>query len=261
MWAAIVQTAFGVVYLLLFGVMLVLFSDRLYLGLFPIPVWQDMATFAAQADSQQMAFVSLLQVVAWLQALAFLPIVFALHELAPPAKQILSRIGMACALTFVIFSSMHYYVQWAAVRLTVLHGGALDGLGQFVQFNLESPLAAINIVGWTLFQGLATFTIASVFGPSRLEQAIQWAFRVYGISGIVTAVLMAVGATWIIPVFFLSIGVIDYGAYPLLVVFFWRALRSGTGAGAADRAHIRSADADEPVLNAEGTPAGRPRLP
>ena len=55
-----------------------------------------------------------------------------------------------------------YYVQLSTVRLTIAKG-EIVGLEQWLQANPYSGVAAINMLGWTLFLGLSSLFVAPVF--------------------------------------------------------------------------------------------------
>jgi hypothetical protein len=79
-----------------------------------------------------------------------LVLTIAIYDLSPTNKKILARLGIAFALAFTVLSSMHYYIQWAGVRQSILQND-LTGLGLFVQFNFDSPVSVINMLGWMFF--------------------------------------------------------------------------------------------------------------
>ncbi len=210
-WAAWTQTLVGYGYLA--GYITVL-------AIFPLEPWVDIQAFAADLGTPHMTAVTVLQLLAFLQALLVLVLAAAIHEYAPPEKRILSRLGMAFGLAFALLSSLHYYVQWVGVRQSILRGD-LEGLGLFVQFNFDSPLSAINMLGWMFFYGLTTLALAPVFANSRIETWIRWAFVSNGVGCILSAVLLAFGQKWAFLFWTVVISVTWY-AYPLLGILFYR---------------------------------------
>jgi hypothetical protein len=210
-WSAIAQTIAGYAYLAAYvSFMLV----------FPVTTWVDIRTFAAQLTPSYLAALTGIQLLACLQALFALIIFIVIDEFAPPDKKILTRIGIAFALAFMIVASSHYYAQWAAVWPSIMKDD-LEGLGMFAQFNFDSPLSAINILSWTFFFGIANLAIAPVFGKSRIEKWIKWGFICNGASGIITSIFFAAGAKWIMLVWVMVISVTWY-VYPLLAILFRR---------------------------------------
>jgi hypothetical protein len=211
MWAAWAETVAGYAYLAGYIALL---------AIFPMKPWVDIQTYAAELGSTYFSALTILQVLAFLQALLVLVIALALLEYAPDDKKILGRLGVAFALAFAILSSMHYYIQWVGVRQSILRND-LTGLGLFVQFNFDSPVSAFNMLGWMFFYGLTTLVLAPLFQKSRLETWIRWAFLVNGIGCILSAMLLAFGLKWIYLVWTMLISVTWY-AYPLLGILFHR---------------------------------------
>jgi hypothetical protein len=89
-------------------------------------------------------------------------------------------LALSFGIMFALLTSMFYFVQLSTVRQSLLHGQP-EGLEWFVQANPASVLLAINMLGWTLFLGLASLFISPVFTGGRLEAVIRYAFLVNGI--------------------------------------------------------------------------------
>jgi len=81
----------------------------------------------------------------------------------------MSRLAVASAAAFAILCSLNYYVQWAAVRQDILKGKT-EGLELFVQFNFDSPMSAIKMLGWTLFSILLALAVVSLFKGGRVDK-------------------------------------------------------------------------------------------
>ena len=190
------------------------------LAIFPVRPWTNIEAFASELGSPYFNALTGLQVLAFLQALLVLVLTIAIYEHAPSSKKILARLGIAFALAFAILSSMHYYIQWVGVRQSILRND-LSGLGLFVQFNFDSPVSAINMLGWMFFYGLTTLVLAPIFGKGRLDGWIRWAFLINGIGCILSAVLLALGQKWIFLFWTVLISVTWY-AYPLIGILFHR---------------------------------------
>lgn len=76
-----------------------------------------------------------------------------IHEYTSHEKKILTRIAICFAIMFAAFSSMNYFVQFTAFRLSIL-SDQLEGLEQLIQWNPASAFYSINLLGWTLFLGM-----------------------------------------------------------------------------------------------------------
>ena len=210
-WAAWGETIVGYAYLAGYIALLAIFSVR---------PWTNIEEFASELGSPYFNALTGLQILAFLQALFVLVLTIAIYDYAPTNKKILARLGIAFALAFTILSSMHYYIQWVGVRQSILRND-LTGLGLFVQFNFDSPVSAINMLGWMFFYGLTTLVLAPLFKKDRLEAWIRWAFLINGIGCIVSALILALGQKWIF-LFWTALISVSWYAYPLLGILFRR---------------------------------------
>jgi len=210
-WTAWIETIVGYTYLVGYIALLATFSVR---------PWTNIQAFAEEIDSAYFSALTGLQILAFLQALFVLVLAISIYEYASPDQKILARLGIAFALAFALLSSMHYYIQWVGVRQSILRND-LTGLGLFVQFNFDSPVSAINMLGWMFFYGLTTLALAPIFNHNRIENWIRWAFTINGIGCILSAILLAFGQKWIFLVWTVIISVTWY-AYPLLGILFRR---------------------------------------
>lgn len=208
-WAAWSQTIVGYTYLAGYIALLATFSIR---------PWVSIEAFASEIGTSYFSALTGLQLLAFLQALLVLVLAVSIYEYASPEKKILARLGVVFALAFAILSSMHYYIQWVGVRQSILRND-LTGLGLFVQFNFDSPISAMNMLGWMFFYGLTTLALAPLFDHGRIENWIRWAFIINGIGCVLSAVLLAFGQKWVFLVWTVIISATWY-AYPLLGIFF-----------------------------------------
>ncbi|MBA4385326.1 MAG: hypothetical protein C0410_11370 [Anaerolinea sp.] len=210
-WASISQTVVGYGYLIVYII---------FLTLFPIKPWSNIQAFAADINTPYMTWLTVIQVMAFLQAFLVLVISVVLHEFSKPEEKILTRLAKAFALSFTILASLHYYMQWTGVRQSILSND-LEGLGMFVQFNFDSPISAINMLGWMFFYGLTTLSLSPLFKKRGIERWIHWAFLINGIGCILCAVILTLGQKW---VFLVWTGLISitWFAYPLLLILFKR---------------------------------------
>ena len=122
----------------------------------------------------------IMQLIAFLQPIAFVTMVSGLHELAAADKKIWAMIGLLFAAAFMIVSGINYFIQMTVVRQSVI-AGQLEGLAQYIQLNPGSPMFALVILSWGLFQGLQingtndfTFQQNLVQGSSSAYQGQRW---------------------------------------------------------------------------------------
>ncbi len=218
-WAALVTTVVGYLYLLGYIILLTTF------GVVP---WTGIQQFAAALVTPYGTALTVLQVLALLQALAIGVVIITLHESVDQSRSVFTRLAVAAATIFVALSTLHYYVQWASVRQNVLKGD-LEGLGHFVQFNFDSPLSAINMLGWTLFYGLAAFALAPVFRAPGKERWVKWGLVACGANGVATAIGLALGIKIMYLTWTVGISATWY-VYPLICLLYRRKKTEGPAA-------------------------------
>jgi hypothetical protein len=215
-WAAVVATAVGYAYLIGYIILL---------ARYPITPWNGIGSFAASMRTSYGNALSLLQILALLQAFSIGLIFIVVHECAAPELRIFTRIALVCVTAFVILASINYYVQWVAIRQGILKGNT-EGLGLFVQFNFDSPMSAINMLGWTLFYGLAAVALSPAFRAGRIEKWIKWGLIICGMNGVATAIGLAVGAQVMYLTWTVGISVTWY-IYPLVAILYGRKKEPG----------------------------------
>ena len=110
----------------------------------------------------------------------FVVLLSALHEYARDEQKILTRISTAFGLAFAVLVGINYFVQLSVVRQSVLHG-QLTGLEQVVQANPMSAMTGLNMLGWSLFLGLASLFAAPILAGGRLEKAIKVTLIINGL--------------------------------------------------------------------------------
>jgi hypothetical protein len=142
---------------------------------YPSGEWRGIAAFAADYHPLQ-TLVTELPV--FLLALSFVVLMASIHTITPDDRKILSLIGLAFALMYAAVLGASYYLQLAAVRLSLLHGET-DGLTPFILANPHSIVWAWEGYGYGMMC-LATLAIAPLFGASRLERWIRALLLVNG---------------------------------------------------------------------------------
>lgn len=210
-WASLLQSIVGYLYLIFYIVFTVLY---------PPLTWTNIQDFALNYHGAYATILIVLQVLAWIQSFLFFTIGVLLSQFVSPKKKAIVTIGLGCSVVFLALSSIHYYIQLTSVRIGI-EKGLLEGLGQFVQFNFDSPISVINILGWTLFCGIACIAFAFCFKKSRRGKWLKYGFLLNGIVSVLTAILFACGLTWtmLIWTFFISL---TWYVYPILTLCFKR---------------------------------------
>jgi hypothetical protein len=170
-WSALLIAIVFIVYTIVYVAILIVF---------PIPHWNGISSYAASINDAWFIPFTTCQFLAFLTAPLFIILVNSIHDYAGNDKKVLAKLSIWFAIIFAVLSSIHYFIQFSAVRQNILQGH-LDGLEQFVQLNPTSIIAAVNLLGWTLFLGLSSLFIVPIFKGGRLEKVIKYSFMANGI--------------------------------------------------------------------------------
>jgi hypothetical protein len=146
----------------------------------PVFTWTNLADYAAYASTHSQFFKEAAMYLMLIFGPLFVVLLAALHEYARNEQKILTRIALGFGLAFAVLIGINYFVQLSTVRQNVLHG-QLTGLEQFVQSNPASAITGLNMLGWSLFLGLASLFVAPIFNGGRLEKTIKWALIINGL--------------------------------------------------------------------------------
>ena len=146
----------------------------------PLFIWTNLADYVAFTARHDQFFQHLARFTMLAFGPLFVLLLNSIHDYASEGDRILTRIGLCFGTAFAILTGINYFVQLSAVRLSLLKG-EFQGLEQIIQANPNSAISAVNMLGWTLFLGLASLSISPVFKGSRLERAIGIAFLLNGV--------------------------------------------------------------------------------
>jgi hypothetical protein len=146
----------------------------------PMFSWTNLSDYVVYENGHNQFLKYLAQFAMLLFGALYVILLASIQELAHDDKKILTRIASYFGIGFAALIGINYFVQISAVRLNVLNGRT-QGLDQFIQSNPTSGIAAVNMLGWTLFLGLSSLFVAPVFSGGRLERIIRYAFLANGI--------------------------------------------------------------------------------
>ena len=150
---------------------------------------------------------------------AFLVLVVAIHQTAPPERRVWSQSAIAFATAYAVLISTVYFVQLTLVAPR-LASGRMAGLEPFRFVPFDSFLYAVDILGYS-FMSVATLFAARVFRDEGLERVVRrfltanglllpfLALQMYWHPLIWVASLWTVtfpGATWALAVYFHRLG-------------------------------------------------------
>lgn len=145
----------------------------------PLYVWDNLAGYLDYVRGGHTFWQDLAR---WMMLLfgPLVVILFAvLHELAEGERRLLAHIALAFAAIFAALTGINYFIQLSAVRLAVAQD-VTAGLEQIVQANPISAVAAVNVLGWSLFFGLASLFAAPLFAGKGLNTFIRICFLLNG---------------------------------------------------------------------------------
>jgi hypothetical protein len=165
----------------------------------PLYIWSDFASYLAYQQQHPQVFKHIAQAMMLLFPLQYLLMLNSALDTRPIEAQATMRAGVLFALGFAVLAGMHYWVQITAVRLN-LDKGTTDGLLQFIQAKPDSAMAAINMLGWTVFYGLSSLLAAPAFSGNKANKALRWAFIINGVNCLVGGIAYALDATLIVGV-------------------------------------------------------------
>lgn len=129
-------------------------------------------------------YLSMISVVsmASIPAMIFLWVI--LHNSVVPAKRIFTQASLAFMVIFGTLTSINRYVAMTVVPQS-MKLGITDGLDWFMPYGWPSIMAAIEVLAWGFFLGLAFLFLAPVFRTGRFELAIFWTLIGSGIFSLI----------------------------------------------------------------------------
>jgi hypothetical protein len=167
------------------GSVFVLFSAYtvayvLLLGRYRLPRWTGVAGFLAGKGQPWFRLLTFCQACAFLTPLCFTAFAACLAAAAAPRYQAVAFIGLSAAVAFSVLSSVHYFVQFALAGAGP-EGAGEAGLGHLFQLNPGAVIAAVNLLGWTVFFALACFALAPLLAGSTRTVAVGALLAVNGV--------------------------------------------------------------------------------
>jgi hypothetical protein len=103
----------------------------------------------------------------------------ALRQALPADKRIFGTASLALIVIFGTLTSINRYVSLTVVP-QALQKGQTEGLAWFQPYAWPSIMAAMEVLAWGFYLGLALLCLAPAFSRGRLERAIFWVLIVSG---------------------------------------------------------------------------------
>ncbi len=116
---------------------------------------------------------SLISVVTILSVPGIVLLWVVIHQITPAEKQVFSLGSLVLITIFATLTSINRYNALTTVpQATAM--GKTDGLEWFLPYSWPSIMAAMEVLAWGFYYGLACLCLAPVFGKTKLEKAIVW---------------------------------------------------------------------------------------
>jgi hypothetical protein len=130
---------------------------------------------------------TLISAVTFLSVPGILLLWVTLRRLAPAPRQLFSQASLVMIVIFAALTSLNRYTSLTVVP-QALALGQTDGLGWFQPYGWPSIMAAMEVLAWGFYFGLACLCLVPVFWKSdRLEKAIAWVLLASGGLSLISA--------------------------------------------------------------------------
>ena len=186
--------------------------------------WTDLAGFVEYARAHDRTLIYVAQACMALFGPLYVLIVSSLVEWAAPERKGLLRAAFGLGIGFAVLTGINYFTHITAVRFN-LDRGTTAGLEQLVQHKPDSVMAAINMLGWTIYFGLSTLLASAAFSANtgKLATGIRLALLANGVCCLLAGAGFVIDNTTLVYLTInLGMGGAVLIALPLLCVFFFR---------------------------------------
>ena len=157
-------------------------------------------------------YISIVSIVSLASVPIFIFLWAILHCVSSPEKKVFTQTSLALIVIFATLTSINRYVAMTVVRQSI-EMGITDGLNWFMPYGWPSIMAAMEVLAWGFFLGLAFLFLAPVFRKRKLEIAIFWTLVISGIFSLI-AVLGQIMNSVVLNM----LGIIAWG--PGLIILF-----------------------------------------
>ena len=169
-------------------------------------VWTNPTDFITYTTDNAQIFKYIAMALMIVFSVSFIIQLECLREVVCDTKRFFARIASHFAIAFSALIGISYFVQISAVPLQIA-AGQTESIGQFVQSNPNSFISAVNLLGWTVFFGIACVLAALAMGKGYKERIIKYAFLANGIMMLASSVAYVFSFTIIQALFmFLGLG-------------------------------------------------------
>lgn len=163
----------------------------------PLFRWTNLANFLTFHSARNPLFGQVAQGSMLIFGVLYVVILNTLYDYTADEKKVLIRLAIALGVAYAALIGIHYFVQITTVRFNIQRD-TTDGLEHFLQAKPDSAIAAINMLGWTIFFGLSSLCVAPIFVGGSLEIALRWLFALNGIFCLLAGVGFVIDNTLLI---------------------------------------------------------------
>lgn len=153
----------------------------------PLFYWTNLYDYITYVQANNRFFQNLAYVFMLLTGPLYVLVINGYYEYAEDSKRVLVRISLIFGLAFAVLSSLNYFIQLSSVRFNIIEEN-YGGIEHFLQANPLSLTTSIVMLGWSLFLGLSSLFMFSVFGGKGLNRVLRLAFLINGISCLMAGV-------------------------------------------------------------------------
>ncbi|WDV45165.1 hypothetical protein PV797_16810 [Clostridiaceae bacterium M8S5] len=150
------------------------------LALNPIFLWTNFENYVNTVLTTNQIFKHIAMCFMILYGVCFVIQLCSIEELVKPTKKYYIKIAKLFGLGFLILISINYFVQISSVRM-LINNGQTNGLEQFILSNPISAIAAINMLGWTLFFGMSCIFVSLAFDKDKRSKIVKYAYLANGV--------------------------------------------------------------------------------
>ena len=146
----------------------------------PIFIWTNFDNYIMSVQTTNQIFKHIAMVLMIVYGVCFVIQVCSIDEIVERSKKYYAKLAELFGIGFLTLICINYFVQITTVRMQI-DMGQTNGLEQFIQANPISGMAAINMLGWTIFFGLSCIFAGLALGNTKIEQVIKYAFLSNGV--------------------------------------------------------------------------------
>jgi len=157
-------------------------------------------------------YISIVSIVSLASVPVFVFLWVLLHNVVSLDKKIYTQTSLALIVIFATLTSINRYVAMTVVRQSIAMG-ITDGLNWFMPYGWPSIMAAMEVLAWGFFLGLAFLFLTPVFRRGKLELAIFWTLIISGVFALLATLGQALNS-----VALNLLGILAWG--PGLIVLF-----------------------------------------